>query len=299
MKISKLSNKIIDGGSIIFPTNEKTFFDLNLNKLRKIFFKKGVILFKDFKIKKSQISKITDLFTEQYANDAIRRKNRFKNKKLHDVDPGYHEMPLHSEASYSPSWPEIVWFYSNVSPKKSGQTTLCDGVALYKNLSLKIKNFFLKNQIVYKVKIPFKKSNNRKIKDISKKKLKPWYIEQPGIKNCFINLNDGYVQFDLKKYAAVKIRNDNKVAFVNHLQIILDRDPQLLKISLENGKKISKNIMNEVKKISNDFTVNLNWKDGDLCMIDNQRFMHGRRSINRGEKRDIINIQTLKAKLYS
>ena len=27
-------------------------------------------------------------------------------------------MPLHSEASYSPSWPEIVWFYCHQAPKK-------------------------------------------------------------------------------------------------------------------------------------------------------------------------------------
>ena len=27
-------------------------------------------------------------------------------------------MALHSEASFSPSWPEIVWFYCNKAPKK-------------------------------------------------------------------------------------------------------------------------------------------------------------------------------------
>ena len=68
---------------------------------------------------------------------------------------------------------------------------------------------------------------------------------------------------------------------------------------MENGKKIPQNILNEVKKISDDLTINLNWEDGDLCMINNQRFMHGRRSIDQEEKRDIINIQTLNAKMYS
>ena len=299
MKIYKLSNKFEDGGTVILPTNEKSFFDLDVNKLRKIFYEKGVIVFKKFNIKRTQIIKITDIFTEQYANDAKRRKNRYKNKRLNDVDSGRYEMPLHSEASYSPAWPEIVWFYCNKAPKKSGQTTLCDGVAIHKNFSLKLKNFFLKNQIVYKSKISFKNINKNKKKNLKKIKLKPWYIEYPGIENSSINLSDGYIQFSLKRYASVKIRKSNKVAFVNHLQIILDRDPQLLSISLENGKKIPQNILNEVKKISDDLTINLNWEDGDLCMINNQRFMHGRRSIDQEEKRDIINIQTLNAKMYS
>ena len=95
------------------------------------------------------------------------------------------------------------------------------------------------------------------------------------------------------------LRKSNKIAFVNHVQIILDRDPQLLCISLENGEKIPQNILNKVKKISDDLTINPDWKDGNLYMINNQRFMNGRRSIDQEEKRDIMNIQTLNAKMYS
>ena len=36
-------------------------------------------------------------------------------------------------------------------------------------------------------------------------------------------------------------------------------------------------------------------KDQYLCMIDNKRFMDGRRKINTKEKRDIMVIQTLKS----
>ena len=71
-------------------------------RLVKIFENKGIILFKNFNIVKDQIVKFTDLFTLQYANDANRREIRFENPKLHNVDPGKMEMPLHSEASYSP-----------------------------------------------------------------------------------------------------------------------------------------------------------------------------------------------------
>ena len=53
--------------------------------------------------------------------------------------------------------------------------------------------------------------------------------------------------------------------------------------------------MSEIKKVTNESTIDINWKNEDLIMIDNKRFMHGRRKINKEEKRDIINIQPLKS----
>ena len=46
------------------------------------------------------------------------------------------------------------------------------------------------------------------------------------------------------------------------------------------SNKILKKKIIEVKKISNKCIYEINWKKGDLCMINNQRFMHGRRKIN-------------------
>ncbi len=121
MKTTKLSDKIEDGGCVIEANGNKDLLDIDRNKIIKIFENKVIILFKNFNIDKDQIVKFTDRFTLQYANDANRREIRFENPKLRNVDPGKMEMPLHSEASYSPSWPEIVWFYCRLAPKKSSR----------------------------------------------------------------------------------------------------------------------------------------------------------------------------------
>jgi len=294
VKTTELSNKIEDGGCVIEANGNKGLADIDRNEIIKIFENKGIILFKNFNIDKDQIVKFTDLFTLQYANDANRREIRFENPKLHNVDAGKMEMPLHSEASYSPSWPEIVWFYCRLAPKKSGQTTVCDGRSIYKNLSQKTKNFFLSNQIVYKLKIPYEKKKNNK-NDSEEIKLKPWYIENPGVTDCFIDFKNKEIHLKQKRYAVVETRKSNKVSFSNHLQIILDRDPQVLGWNLEDGSKIPDDIMSEVKEVSDRLTININWNDNELCMIDNKRMMHGRRAILENEKRDIINIQSLRA----
>ena len=203
MKTTELSDKIEDGGCVIEANRNKGLADIDRNEIIKIFENKGIILFKNFNIDKDQIVKFTDLFTLQYANDANRREIRFENPKLHNVDPGKMEMPLHSEASYSPSWPEIVWFYCRLAPKKSGQTTVCDGRSIYKNLSQKTKNFFLSNQIVYKLKIPYERKKNNQ-SDIEEIKLKPWYIENPGVTDCFIDSGFKIFEDNIRKGSIVK-----------------------------------------------------------------------------------------------
>ena len=54
---------------------------------------------------------------------------------------------LHSEASFSPSQPEIVWFYCIRPPETdSGDTLYCDGIKLWEEIPAKFKLFFLKTQ---------------------------------------------------------------------------------------------------------------------------------------------------------
>ena len=288
MLIKKFSDKIFGHGCIIFPKNNNNLSDLDIKKISNIFKEKGFILFRNFRFKKEKITFFTDKFTKKYANDAYRRFSKFNNKNIKTVDEGMKEMPLHSEASYSPSWPEIVWFYCNKAPKKSGFTTICDGKMVYKNLKLKTKEFFLANQIIYNLKIPFGLKKKK-----FKKNLKKWIIDSPGVFGCKIDLNNKEIYLKQKRYGVVKVRDTNELAFVNHLQIILNRDPQVLNIKIENFKKIPKTISDDYKNICSKFTEKIFWKNGDLVMIDNKRLMHGRTKILNNEKRDIVNIQSL------
>ncbi len=290
----ELSKKIENGGLILNPSIEKSILELKREEIIKIFEEKGIILFRNFKIEKEDIIKFTDKFTHSYANDANRRMFRFKNNNIRNVDSGKVEIFLHSEASYSPSWPEIVWFYCNKPPLKNGQTTVCDGNSVFNKFDYELKNFFLSNEIVYNLKIPFGKLGTKK--NSKEKNLKPWYIEYPGIKDCFLNTSNNEILFKLKRYAISETRKPYKMSFCNHVQIPLESDDQLISIKLENGKKIPKKILDKVKKITNDLTIEIDWHKEDLIMIDNRRLMHGRRKIFTGDKeRDIVNIQTLKA----
>ena len=92
-----------------------------------------------------------------------------------------------------------------------------------------------------------------------------------------------------------KSRNDYDLCFANHLLIDLRSENQLIRRSLLGKKKIPQSILNEIKKKAEELTYEIKWGKNDLVMVDNKRFMHGRRAYKKNSPRDIVVIQTSKA----
>ncbi len=286
-----ISEKFFDKGSIFFNhENKKNILKVDIKKIKNEFNKKGILLLRNFDLDIKKINQFTDKFTIAYANDAIRRKKRFNKNNIRNVDSGLMRIDLHSEASFSPSVPDIIWFICLKPPiNKGGRTTICDGVKLWNSLAINTKEFFLKNLIKYKLSIPFE--NN-----IFNKKRRKWLLPYPGVENCFIDYKKSKIEFDYSRYAVNRTRYIDQLAFANHLFVTLKSEPQILKRSLKNGKKIPKKILSEIKNKSEFLTYKHSWNKYDMFMIDNNRFLHGREEISKNDVRDIVIIQTLKAK---
>ena len=80
---------------------------INKKKVEEIFKKYGLVILRNFDFDEHSFYNFTKLFTKKYATETSRRK-KTKNNQTNYVDLGYHKISLHSEASFSPSWPEIV-----------------------------------------------------------------------------------------------------------------------------------------------------------------------------------------------
>ena len=288
MKKKIISKLFEGGGAVINQTSNLQMNDLSYQEVISLFEKNGVILFQGFDIKPKKLTGITDRFTETYAGDALRRKIRFNKKVIRDVDKGAGEVLLHSEASFTPAWPELIWFYCNVPPQKGGATILCDGVKLWNVLSSETKNFFLLNPIRFELEIPIGEKKQDKGK-------RPWLLNSLGTGNGFINWDTGIFHLTLQRLAVQEGRNSNQLCFANHLFVTLDSEPQLIKRTMFDGKEIPKNILKEIHTKANELTYEHKWKKDELLMIDNKRFMHGRRAFEKSEPRDLVIIQSAKA----
>ena len=285
----KISDKFLDGGISISPEDDFSSINIDKNEIIKLFEKNGAILFRDFDFSPQNILEFTNSFTEKYSRDADRRNTRFDKKNIRDVDLGTDAHTLHSEGSYSPVSPEIIWFYCNIPPKEGGETILCDGMKLWNQLSTSTKAFFLAEPLLFDIEI--ETGAIRKGKDNQ-----PWISNTPG-SSGHINWKKGVLKFTQLQYAVRKTRFGNSLAFSNHLLAELGKDNQIKNkhMMTASRKKIPLKIMNEIKEKSELLTYNHCWKTRDLVMVDNVRFMHGRRSFKKGIKRDIVIIQTERA----
>ena len=288
MKTNTISSLFNGGGLIIYKSKNNDFCDLHYREIVSLFEKYGIILFRGFELNEDEITRFTDMYTEAYSGDALRRKTRFDNKKIRDVDYGFSRVDLHSEASFAPAWPELIWLYCNIPPKTGGETILCDGIKLWDSLSVETKKFFLAEQIYYDLKIPVMKKRNKNTK-------KSWLVPVVGAGNGFVSHKDGCLNIVQKRYAVQESRIMGKFAFANHLFIELDSEPQLLSRTLSNNRDIPDSIYREIKDKSVFFTFDHIWEKNDFLMLDNKRFLHGRKSLNQDDLRDIVIIQSQSA----
>ena len=288
MKIIENSDITKNNGVVFLSDNDKeSIISIKKSIIQNHFEKSGMILFRNFDINKENLIKITDKFTKQYSNDAVRRSKRFDNKNVRSVDQGFGQIDLHSESSFNPAWPEIVWFYCLVNPQNGGESMICDGLKLWSLLDKKTKDFFQSNPIVYKLAIPIENKMNKKGK-------RDWAINVQGVSNCVLDWDSETLFLDQIRFACHEGRESN-MCFANHLFVTLQSEPQILSRTLINNNKIPSKILDEIHRKSNDIILDLKLKSGDLLMLDNKRFMHGRRAFSNAEERDILSIQTLKA----
>ena len=84
------------------------------------------------------------------------------------------------------------------------------------------------------------------------------------------------------------------MCFSNHI-LYRDTDPNILEWGTIDGSKIPQNILDEVKEKSKELTYDLDWKKNDFVMLDNKRFIHGRRAFKKSDKRDIMIVESSSA----
>ena len=266
--------------STIYPDRNSNQSSINKKKIKEIYKKYGLVILRDFDFDENDFFKFAEQFTKTFSNDANRRKKTDK-KQINHVDVGIKKMSLHSEASFAPTWPEIIWFYGKNVSKKYGETTICCGNELWEVLSSNTKKFLKSNLLKFKVK-----------SDIGIKiKNKKWNLNKIGVFNEYID-KKGYLNYEHIKFAISNSKYTNKIYLSSHI-LYEDTDPTIMSMKLANNKKIPKKIINEIKKKSDSITYYHQWKKRDVLMIDNKRYMHGRNKIIKKELREILNIQTL------
>lgn len=242
----------------------------------------GVVLFRGFDVTLPIFSTFIKTNSKKITYDPARQTFFDYAQK---VDAGFDEVGLHLENGNAPVLPHCIWFFCNVAASEGSKTTVCDGATVWQNLSAPTKNIFLEKKIMYRRRVEeemWKKYVASELGgDITFDEVTTNHLEElcESVEGQSVILNhDGSI---ISTYCVSAV---NKPLFMDGLAFsnsILGpsynyEEPE---ITFDDGSQISTDIWNEVKAVTEDAIVEIDWKDKDVVVIDNTRFMHGRRKI--------------------
>lgn len=220
-------------------------------------------------------------FAKQYCavsvfNQSPNRAMLDQQNNIQSVNLGTDAFPLHPELSREPWKPDLCFFHCLDAPRAGGQTTWCDGVELVRRLPEPVRAALEHRALLY-------------IQPAPPAILAFWLgTPQPddGLlanppAHCpygFRRLPGGIVRY-FTAPALHRTLFGGELAFGNFLlfaRLYLNNDHVPL---FDDGSIIPDWIVDAVQQAADPITYPVGWQSGDILILDNSRFMHGRTAI--------------------
>lgn len=271
----------INGANLICCKNAQSILELPVDATLELFKSYGILLFRDFGVNHETMKPFAEQFSSRFVLDKDRPIIDASNKFVTLVDPGMHYVSPHCENANSPFRPDVVWFCCAVSAIQGGETLFWDGVRVWEEMSEKLRNLFISQKIRFVQKFPasdWKRflGSGATLADVQR--------TLSGIEGLSYQINaDQSVIIEYICSAVVKTKYGNQNAFANSL-ITEYKNPKGV-VTFADGSPIPITIISQVQEVINRLTRIIPWQSGDLVMIDNSRFLHGRRSFTDTQRR--------------
>ena len=288
--ISKIESLGTSTGKIIYGSDDcQDILSLPVTKTMELFKSAGVLLFRDFRVTHEQMKMFAELFSSKFIQDYDRPQVDV-DKFVHFVDEGTDSSPPHSEHAYSPFRPDVIWFCCAVPASQGGETLFWDGVRMWEEMSQETKQLFISKKL---------KFCHQNISIDMLKKLEPSVSSSDEVQQIMDSLegvnyqiNDNQtISIEYVCSAVVKTKYENQDAFANSFWVMQKNTEEA---TFEDGSRASDEVTNELQKLFDKLTEEILWQTGDLVMIDNSRFMHGRREFNDNRRQIFSTLSNLK-----
>lgn len=244
----------------------------------------GALLFRGFALGLNEFRDFTLRFCKTLVyNDSPNRELLDAATSIQSVDRGSGAFPLHPELSREPWKPDVCFFLCMDAPRRGGQTTICDGVEIVARLPAEVKKEMANRRLVY-------------IQQARPNVLEFWLCTPdpsdeelgnppPDCPYDFQRVGDAVARIFSRPLLHKPMFSDH-LAFGNYLLFAREQGENRFPI-LDDHSLVPNAWMRAVKRESDAITVRVDWRDGDLLMLDNTRFMHGRTQIQEVSERRI------------
>jgi len=246
----------------------------------------GAILFRGFDGSVDEFAQLGDRFISgSVAKHDLSRKSVTTDHRVQTVNEGGQEFYMHPEIGREPWQPDMALFNCQIAPWRLGQTTLVDGIAIANALKPETRELLKNNDLeftnVTRGEIVTKWTG---LTDPSNDEL----IEFGTKYNCYFRKHNDEYQRIHRRPALHKPMFSDELAFGNYLLFARFHNKRDNYPTFINGEIIPQEICEELQHLSQELNHAHKWKKHDIIILDNTRFMHGRKRIASARGRKIL-----------
>ncbi len=273
-----------DFGMAVLAADEPDILKLDHSAMISLFQEAGVLLFRGFGVNTETFKAFTDLFGSNfmaYVGGAYNKRETINNDKTLLTVTGRKlkfGVPLHGEMYYMHRKPTLLWFYCETPAATDGETTVCDGIAIYKALSDSTRELFETKKIKYLRSYPDGKW--QEVYQTDDLDFVAAACQENGV-TAKIDHEKKLVETEYTCPAIIDSPDGTQRIFINNILPVAGGEYLLGDTSsvvrLEDDSHIPQAVLLELKGIAERLTKPVAWQKGDIIMVDNRRMLHGRR----------------------
>lgn len=270
---------------IVTPEGEAGVLDLDRSATIDLYRRHGALLFRGFGIDVAQFRAFAQQFcSTSVVNESPGRQPVDPDAHIYTVDGGTRAFPLHPELSREPWKPDVAFFGCLSAPGEGGKTTICDGVALAEALPPTLREALARRRLLY-VQSTWPSLLNHWLGTAAPSDAQ-LASPPPGCPYEFRRFPQGIARI-FSSPALHKPMFVDAPAFGNFLLFAraLGRAESVV---LDDGRPMPEPWVQTIGATAERLTVPIDWQAGDVLMLDNTRFMHGRTEITDPAERLIL-----------
>lgn len=250
-----------------------------------LFRKHGAVLMRGFEADVDSFGDFARTFCPvPIFNESGKRVLLDQSGAVQSVNLGYKPFPLHPELSREPWRPDVAFFYCSAPPAQGGQTTVCDGAEIVRRLPADMREAMRGCRIRYAV-------------PATPADLQYWLgrpdpdpatmLAPPPHCPFTFEYRGGMLTRCFTRPLLQRTRFQGELAWGNFLLFARYLRGVKTYPLLDDWSPVPDDWVEAVKHISDALTVPVGWQEGDVLMLDNSRFMHGRTQVVPGSDRMI------------
>lgn len=207
------------------------------------------------------------------------------------VNKGQGNIPLHRELSYAPGAPDELMFLCQTPSADGGQTTLCDGVAVFDALDEAARDFLRNRELVYRWEVS--PARWRSFLGVTTQEEALAAIDVINSRSRDGGHLSGEFEGETLKGAfrtglVTRPGDGLREAFCNSVLVTMSNAKSTA--TLSDGSAFPDPLLQDIAAKAAAVTYEMAWQAGDIVVLDNARYMHGRRSFVDTERRILTRV---------